>query len=69
MLAVSAPGVLFVVAITAASLGLIASLLSGSPRVVSRTVRASARYGSDGGASDSGRPGPTPVATPEPTDP
>lgn len=69
MLAVTAPGVLFVLAITAVSLGLIASLLSGPPRVVSRPVRASARCGPDADASDSGHPGPTSAATPEPTDP
>lgn len=69
MLAVTAPGVLFVLVITAASLGLIASLLSGPPRVVSRSVRASARCGSDVDASGSGPRGPMPAATPEPTDP
>lgn len=68
MLAVSAPGVLFVVLITAVSLGLIASLLSGSPRVVTRSVRASARCASDDDASGSGHPGPTPAATREPPD-
>jgi len=68
MLAVTAPGVLFVVLITAASLGLIASLLSGPPRVVTRSIRASARSASDGDASGFGPPVPTPGATQEPRD-
>lgn len=67
MLAVTAPGILFVVLITAASLGLIASLLSGPPRVV-RSVRASARCASDDDASGSDHPGPMPAAMREPPD-
>lgn len=65
MLAVTAPGVLFVVLITAASLGLIASLLAAPPGVVSRSVRASARSAPDGDASGSGHPVPMPDATQE----
>jgi len=68
MFAVTAPGILFVVLITAASLGLIASLLSGPPRVVTRSVRASARCESDDDASGSDHPAPTPAAMREPPD-
>jgi len=64
MLAISFLGAAFVLGISAATLALIAWLLSGSPAVVTRSVRASATRGSDGGASGSGRPAPTPVARP-----
>ena len=69
MLAISFIGAAFVVGISAGGLGIIAWLLSGAPTVVTRSVRASASFGSDGAASGSDRPGPTPAATPGPTDP
>ena len=63
MLAISFLGAAFVLAVSAATLALIAWLLSGSPGVT-RSVRASAMSGTDGAASGSGRPTPTPVAKP-----
>ena len=64
MLAISFLGATFVLGISAATLALIAWLLSGSPTVVTRSVRASASRGSDGDASGSGHPTPTPAARP-----
>lgn len=64
MLAISFLGATFVLGISAATLALIAWLLSGSPTVVTSSVRASATRGSDGDASGSGHPTPTPAARP-----
>jgi hypothetical protein len=63
MLAISFLGAAFVVGVSAATLALIAWLLSGSP-AVTRSVRASATHGTGGAASDSGHPTPTPGARP-----
>jgi hypothetical protein len=68
MLAISFLGAAFVVGVSAAALGLIAWLLSGSPTVVTRSVRGSATHGTDAAASGCGRPGPTPVARPARSD-
>lgn len=72
MLAVSVPGVLFVIAITAACLGLISWLLAGSRVTVARrspldepAATASARDGSDAAASVIDLRAPTRDATPE----
>lgn len=62
MLAISFLGAAFLVGVSAATLALIAWLLSGSPAVVTRSVRASATRGTDVAASGSGRPTPRPVA-------
>lgn len=70
MLAVSALGAAFVVAVTAASIGVIAWLLSaGGIAVRTAPVRASATLGSDDGASGSDRPVPTHGARLEPPGP
>ena len=69
MLAISFLGAAFVLGISAATLALIAWLLSGSSAVVTRSVRASATRGIDGVASGSDRPAPTPVARPARPDP
>jgi hypothetical protein len=72
MLAVSLPGVLFVVVITAACLGLISWLLAGSRVTVARRAdaadppaTASARDGSGDAASVIDLRAPTPDAMPE----
>lgn len=69
MVAVSLPAALFVLTITGGAVGLIAWLLSGAGVVVTRSVRASARPGSDADACGSDHPGPTPAAMPEPPGP
>ena len=69
MLAISLAAAVFLVAICGGAIGVIAWLLSGSPAVVTRQVRASATSGSDGGASGSDRPAPTLAARPEHRDP
>lgn len=67
MLALTPVGAVFLVVVVGVAVGLIAWLLSGpGVQVRSAPVRASATPGSGGGASGSDRPGPTPVATPEP---
>ncbi len=65
MLAVTLTGVMFAVAVCAASLGLMGWLLSGAPGPVTRSIRASARGETAGGASGSDRPAPRPAATQE----
>lgn len=64
MLAISLFGALFLVAVVTAAVGVMAMLLSGAPGVVTRSVRASATTGTDGAASGSGHPAPTPAARP-----
>jgi len=65
MLAVTLPGALFAVAVTAVALGVMGWLLSGSSGLVTRSVRASATTESADDASGSDRPAPMPGATPE----
>jgi len=62
MLAISFFGAAFLLGVSATALALIAWLLSSSPAVVTRSVRASATRGTDGAASGSGRPAPRPAA-------
>ena len=69
MLAISLPGALFVLLVTAAAVGLIATLLAGAPDLQTRSLRASATPVSDVDASGSDPPEPRPVATPEHPDP
>lgn len=64
MLAISFFGAAVLLGASAATLALIAWLLSGSPAVVTRSVRASATRGTDDAASGSDRPAPRPVARP-----
>ena len=68
MLAISFLGAAFVGGISAAALALIAWLLSGSPTVVTRSVRGSATRELDVGASGCDRRAPTPVARPARSD-
>ena len=68
MLAISFLGAAFVIGLSAVALALIAWLLSGSPAVVTRSVRGSANHGPAAAASGCGRPGPTPAATPARSD-
>jgi len=63
MVAVSLLGAVFLLGVTAVALGLIAWLLSGSPRPISPPVRASARHEPGGDASCSGHQAPTNAAT------
>lgn len=65
MLAVTWPGALFVIAVTAVALGMMGRLLSGAPGLVTRSLRASATTESADDASGSDRPVPMPDATPE----
>lgn len=59
MLAISLTGALFLAAVVATAIGLMAWLLSGSPDVVTRALRASATSATDDDAFGSGRQAPT----------